>query len=67
LCLTDGESLIRQGEFGDGCYVLRKGKLRVCQHGDNGEEITISFVEPGFSLGEIGFHTSERRSVSHGC
>lgn len=64
LRLKNGEALIQQGGFGDGCYVLRRGKLRICQKGDNGEEITISFVEPGVSVGEIGFYTGERRSAS---
>src|SRR3954469_20513471 len=59
-----GTVILREGDPGDTCYVLRGGRARVTrQHGD-GRSITLTNLGPGEIFGELAMFGGEVRSAT---
>jgi CRP-like cAMP-binding protein len=59
-----GESVFREGDAGDTCYVVRSGHARaIREHGD-GRSITLATFGPGEIFGELAMFDDERRSAT---
>jgi len=59
-----GRSIIRQGEPGDTCYVLRSGLCRVLVEGPSGLEREAAVLGPGHLFGEVALLSSSARTAS---
>lgn len=59
-----GREFIRQDVTGDCFYVLISGRALVYRRGDYGEEVLLSPIEPGESIGEMGYFAEGRRIAS---
>ena len=64
LRLAIGETLIHQGEHGDGLFVLIGGRLRVYRKAADGHETVLGEIERGEVVGEMAVLTEETRSAS---
>lgn len=60
----DGEEIIRQGKMGDSMYVVQGGRVEVLQHGKNGSEQHLAFLEAGDFFGEMAVFEKEVRSAT---
>jgi HlyB family type I secretion system ABC transporter len=49
-----GTAIVREGEAGDGYYVLVSGRARLVKRGTDGEEISLNVLRPGEGFGEMG-------------
>jgi CRP/FNR family transcriptional regulator len=59
-----GETVFREGDASDTCYVIRRGHARaVREHGD-GRSITLAQFGPGDFFGELAMFDDERRSAT---
>jgi CRP-like cAMP-binding protein len=59
-----GQVVLREGDRGDSCYVVRVGRVRaVHEHGD-GRTITLATFGPGDIFGELALFEDERRSAT---
>jgi CRP/FNR family transcriptional regulator len=59
-----GSIILREGDPGDTCYILRAGSARVVrQHGD-GRAITLTNLGPGEIFGELAMFGGEVRSAT---
>jgi CRP-like cAMP-binding protein len=59
-----GETFIHQDTKGNCLYLLVSGKAQVYRVGDYDEEIILSILGPGESVGEMGFFSNGRRTAS---
>src|SRR5215212_2607859 len=64
LRLDPGAVVIREGEAGDGLYLVVRGRLRVVAYAQDGTEIFLNAIEPGEGVGEIALLTGERRTAT---
>jgi GAF domain-containing protein len=62
--IPEDQEFITQDTEGECFYVLINGRLKVYRKGEYGEEIFLAYVEPGESIGEMGFFTDGYRSAS---
>ena len=62
--IPEDQEFITQDTEGECFYVLVSGRLKVYRKGEYGEEILLAYVEPGESIGEMGFFTDGYRSAS---
>ncbi len=62
--IPEDREFIAQDTEGECLYVLLSGQLKVYRKGEYGEEILLAYVEPGESIGEMGFFTNGYRSAS---
>jgi predicted acylesterase/phospholipase RssA/CRP-like cAMP-binding protein len=62
--LDSGAVVIREGEVGDGLYLVVRGRLRVVAYAQDGAEIFLNDIEAGESVGEIALLTGERRTAT---
>jgi CRP-like cAMP-binding protein len=62
--ISGDREFIAQDTEGECLYVLLSGRLKVYRKGAYGEEILLAYVEPGESIGEMGFFTNGYRSAS---
>ncbi len=60
----EGEEIIGQDTQGDCFYILANGRAEVCRAGDYGEIVSLAFIEPGESIGEMGYFSDGRRTAS---
>src|SRR5579864_6253107 len=59
-----GQTVFREGDASDTCYVVREGHARaVRSHGD-GRTITLATFGPGDIFGELAMFEDERRSAT---
>src|SRR5919201_1076033 len=59
-----GSVILREGDPGDTCYVMRSGRARItCEHPD-GRAITLTNVGPGEIFGELAMFGNEVRSAT---
>ena len=50
-----GESLFKEDEVGETLYVIKKGEVKVCKVGPDGELQTITLLKDGDVCGEMSF------------
>jgi len=62
--LGAGEVLMREGDPGDGLYVLASGRLRVEVEQSGGEQVTVGEVARNEVVGEMAIITEEPRSAT---
>jgi putative peptide zinc metalloprotease protein len=59
-----GETIIRQGEAGEECYVLRSGRVEVLTSGAQGDERILATLDPGSLFGEAALLTDGLRNAT---
>jgi CRP-like cAMP-binding protein len=59
-----GETIIRRGETGEECYVLRSGRVEVLARGAQGDERILATLDPGSIFGEAALLTNEPRNAT---
>jgi putative peptide zinc metalloprotease protein len=62
--VSTGETIIRQGEAGEECYVLRSGRVEVLTSGAQGDERILATLEPGSLFGEAALLTDGPRNAT---
>jgi len=62
--LGRGQVLFIEGEPSDTFYLLQSGRLRVFRDSSHGDELTLSFQEPGSTIGELSVVDERPRSAS---
>ena len=60
----DGEQIIRQGDSGESMYVVQSGRVEVVQHGKDGSEQHLAYLEAGDFFGEMSVFEKEVRSAT---
>ena len=60
---SDGEVIFREGDRGEGMYVIQSGKVKITKHTPAGE-ITISVIGSGDILGEMALFDKLPRSAT---
>ncbi len=59
-----GQTVFREGDASDTCYIVREGRARAIRtHGD-GRTITLATFGPGDIFGELAMFEDERRSAT---
>lgn len=64
LDVSTGETIIRQGEAGEECYVLRSGRVEVLARGAQGDERILATLDPGSLFGEAALLTDGPRNAT---
>src|SRR5437773_8759225 len=59
-----GESIFREGDSGDTCYVVRSGRVRVTRRHSDGRVLTLAELGSGQMFGELAMFDGETRSAS---
>jgi len=59
-----GATLLREGDPGDGLYLIKSGRVRIVTKTDKGEEKTLAFLGRGDSVGELALLTGEPHAFS---
>lgn len=59
----DGQSIINEGSFGEGTYVILEGKVEISKKINN-EKIVITCLKKGDIFGEMSFIDRQPRSAS---
>jgi CRP-like cAMP-binding protein len=59
-----GESVFREGDESDTCYVVRSGHVRAVREHQDGRSITLARFGPGDIFGELAMFDNERRSAT---
>ena len=59
-----GQSFIQQNESGSCFYVIVSGQAEVFWKEEGGQEVSLSTLGPGESIGEMGYSLDGRRSAS---
>ena len=59
-----GETIFREGDAGDTCYVVESGCVRVTRNHSDGRTITLAELRGGDLFGELAMFDSERRSAT---
>lgn len=62
--LAEGETLFRQGDFGDSLYALIHGTLRVSVQASDGALTVVDDLEPGVTVGEMALLVGQTRSAT---
>jgi CRP-like cAMP-binding protein len=59
-----GETVFREGDDSDTCYVVRAGHARALREHGDGRQITLAQFGPGDIFGELAMFDDERRSAT---
>jgi CRP/FNR family cyclic AMP-dependent transcriptional regulator len=59
-----GESIFREGDSGDTCYIVRSGRVRVTRRHSDGRVLTLAELGAGQMFGELAMFGGEERSAS---
>jgi CRP-like cAMP-binding protein len=59
-----GQLVVREGDTGDTCYVVRAGHFRAVREHSDGRTITLATFGPGDIFGELAMFDAERRSAT---
>ena len=59
-----GTTIIRQGDSGEECYLLRSGRVEVLEGRVQGDERNVAVLDPGSLLGEAALLTDEPRNAT---
>jgi len=62
--VPSGATIIRQGEAGEECYVLRSGRVEVLARGAQGDERILATLDPGSLFGEAALLTDGPRNAT---
>jgi putative peptide zinc metalloprotease protein len=62
--VSTGETIIRQGEVGEECYVLRSGRVEVLTSESQGDERILATLDPGSLFGEAALLTDGIRNAT---
>ena len=62
--VSTGDTIIRRGEAGEECYVLRSGRVEVLAGGAQGDERTLATLDPGSLFGEAALLTDGLRNAT---
>jgi putative peptide zinc metalloprotease protein len=62
--VATGETIIRQGEAGEECYVLRSGRVEVRARGAQDDERILATLDPGSLFGEAALLTDGPRNAT---
>jgi CRP/FNR family cyclic AMP-dependent transcriptional regulator len=59
-----GSIVLREGDPGDTCYILQRGRVRVTRQHADGRAITLTNLGPGEIFGELAMFGGEVRSAT---
>ena len=59
-----GSIVLREGDPGDTCYVLQRGRVRITRQHADGRTITLTNLGPGEIFGELAMFGGEVRSAT---
>lgn len=59
-----GDTVFREGDDSDTCYVVRSGHARALREHADGRQITLATFGPGDIFGELAMFDDERRSAT---
>jgi CRP/FNR family transcriptional regulator len=59
-----GETVFREGDASNSCYVVRDGHARAIREHPDGRQITLASFGPGDIFGELAMFDDERRSTT---
>jgi CRP/FNR family transcriptional regulator len=59
-----GQTVFREGDASDTCYVVREGRTRAVRRHADGRTITLATFGPGDIFGELAMFEDERRSAT---
>ncbi|MBI3978026.1 MAG: Crp/Fnr family transcriptional regulator [Chloroflexi bacterium] len=59
-----GETILHQGDTGDGLYFIRSGTVKIAVGDEGGGQVTIALLEPPESFGELAVLDGGSRSAS---
>lgn len=62
--VQSGDAIVRQGEHGDTCYLLRSGTALVMATAEDGEERELATLHPGTVIGEASLLTEAPRNAT---
>ena len=61
---TIGETVFKESEDGDSIYILKKGEVKACRMGADGELYTLTLMKDGDIFGEMSFLDGRPRSAT---
>jgi len=61
---TAGATIFREGDPGDGLAIVVDGRVRVWMMSEDGQEMTLGYVEPGECLGDLAVLDGRPRSAT---
>ena len=59
-----GTVIFEEGDYGDRCYVIHSGRVKVTKRLADGQPIALAQVEHGGMVGELALFASERRAAT---
>ncbi len=59
-----GETIFRESEDGQSLYIIRKGEVKACKTGPDGELYTLTVMKDGEIFGEMSFLDGRPRSAT---
>ena len=59
-----GEVILRQGEVGDGCFLIVSGSVEILQQDETGETKQVAVLEKGSLFGETALLTNSPRNAT---
>ena len=59
-----GETVFKEGDYGDRCYLVARGSLQAFIHEVNGNERVLNVVDDGDVFGEIAIVERRRRTAT---
>jgi CRP/FNR family transcriptional regulator len=64
---TPGDVILREGTVGDGCYIIRSGRVMLYSFSSLGERKIFDIITTGDVLGEMAMIDGEPRSMTAEC
>ena len=62
--VNSNTNVVNQDDPGEYMFVIMTGRIKVVIFGENGREVTLSFLRPGDSFGEMSLFDGEARSAN---
>ena len=64
---STGEVIFREGTIGDGCYIIRSGRVMLYSFSSTGERKIFDIISDGDVIGEMAIIDGEPRSMTAEC